>query len=164
MDTIDDPFMLSETHRMKNPVICLMKKLLFVSILTAFVVTANAVEKTPPSPENIPGTILVDAEAVIKLVMSTPDIIIIDARIKTDRKQGYIEGSISLPNIDTNCGSLNKIIKEKTTPALYYCNGIKCGRSVESISIAMSCGYSNIYWFRGGFEEWQEKGYPVVES
>lgn len=116
------------------------------------------------SPESIPGSTIVDSEGVIKLVTSKSEIVIIDARIKSDRKQGYIEGSVSLPDIDTSCDTLSKVIPGKKVPTLYYCNGIKCGRSAKSVKIALACGYDNIYWFRGGFEEWQNKGFPVLND
>lgn len=114
------------------------------------------------SPEVIPGVTRLDAEGVINIVEKTPDLVVIDARITIDRRQGFIEGSHSLPDIDTNCNNLDKIIPGKMQPVLFYCNGVKCGRSVKSINIAQSCGYKNIYWFRGGFEEWKAKGYPFV--
>ena len=28
--------------------------------------------------------------------------------------------------------------------------------------IAVACGYSNIYWYRNGMEEWQKKEFPLV--
>ena len=114
------------------------------------------------SPEAIPGTTRVDAEGVINIVEKISDLVIIDARISIDRKQGFIEGSRSLPDIDTTCASLEKVVPGKMRPVLFYCNGVKCGRSVKSINIAQACGYQKIYWFRGGFEEWKAKGYPFV--
>ena len=116
------------------------------------------------SPESIDGTTKVDAEAFIELIDNSPDLIVIDSRIPGDRKQGYIEGSLSLPDVDTTCDSLSKLIQKKDAISLFYCNGIKCGRSAEAIKIALSCGYSNIYWFRGGFEEWLAKGYPYLRE
>ncbi len=116
------------------------------------------------SPEAIPGTTKVDAEGVIDLVNRINNLKIVDARISADRKQGYIEGSVSLPDIETDCTSLGKIITDKNIPLLFYCNGVKCGRSVKSVHVALQCGYTNVYWFRGGFEEWKNKGYPFVKD
>lgn len=116
------------------------------------------------SPESIDGTTKVDAESFIELVDKIPSLTIIDSRIPGDRKQGYIEGSISLPDVDTTCASLAKSITKKDAASLFYCNGVKCGRSAEAIKVALSCGYSNIYWFRGGFEEWLAKGYPYLQE
>jgi rhodanese-related sulfurtransferase len=114
------------------------------------------------SPESIPGSKKVDAEGVIQLVNQIPELLVIDARITSDRKQGFIEGSVSLPDIDTNCNSLARIIPGKSAPVLFFCNGVRCGRSAKSVKIALDCGYNNVFWFRGGFEEWQAKGYPYL--
>lgn len=121
---------------------------------------AVAKEDVPPS---IDGTTRVSAEDVIGLVGEMPDLIIIDARKSSDYQKGHIEGAVSLPNTETDADSLAKVIPAKDHPVLFYCNGVKCGRSVESARAAVSAGYSNIYWFRGGMEEWQAKAMPVVK-
>lgn len=116
------------------------------------------------SPEFIEGTTRVSAEQFIELVDNTPDLTIVDSRIRGDRKKGYLEGSVSLPDIETDCESLGRLIPAKQSPAVFYCNGVKCGRSVTALQIAKKCGYNNLYWFRGGFEEWLEKGYPYLQE
>lgn len=116
------------------------------------------------SPDNIPGTTKVDAEGVLDLAEKNPGLVIVDARIRQDRLQGYIEGSISLPDVDTSCESLARVIPKKSTPVLFYCNGPKCGRSVHSSRKALGCGYTRIYWYRGGFEEWKNKNYPYLRK
>lgn len=116
------------------------------------------------SPESIEGTVRVSAEEFIELVGKIPELIVIDSRIPGDRKQGYVEGSISLPDVDTTCDSLAKAIPNKTAPTLFYCNGVKCGRSAKAVKVALTCGYNKIYWFRGGFEEWLAKGYPYLQE
>jgi len=117
---------------------------------------------TPP--ESIDGTIQVNAEEFIALAENIPELVIIDSRISGDRKQGFIEGALSLPDVNTTCDSLSKIIRKKDTASLFYCNGVKCARSSKAIKIALDCGYSNIYWFRGGFGKWLGKGYPYLKE
>ncbi len=131
--------------------------------LTALIGSAHAGDKIV-SPDTIPGTKKVDAEGVIDIVEKISDLIIIDSRIRQDRAQGYIEGSVSLPDIETNCATLAKLIPKKSSPVLFYCNGPKCGRSVKASNKALACGYRNIYWFRGGFEEWKIKNYPYLKE
>jgi rhodanese-related sulfurtransferase len=116
------------------------------------------------TPTNLSGAKIVDAEAVIALVNKYPKMIIIDSRIPGDRLQGYIEGSVSLPDVKTDCASLAHTIPSKEYRTLFYCNGINCGRSANAIKIALSCGYDKIYWFRGGFIEWKLKGYPFLQK
>ena len=113
------------------------------------------------SPGEIKGSTKIDAESLIKLAAEHENLVIIDSRIKSDRRQGYIAGSVSLPDTETDCFSLFQIINRKNTATVFYCNGPKCRRSDRAIAIASECGYTNLYWFRGGFEEWKNKNYLI---
>ena len=115
-------------------------------------------------PEMIAGVETVSAEQVIEHLTSESPPFLVDARIKKDREYGYIESSVSLPDIETNCESLDAINKDKNKHMMFYCNGVQCGRSVVSIKVALSCGYHNLFWFKGGFAEWKEKGYQYVKN
>ncbi len=114
------------------------------------------------APESIPGATVVDAEGVLDLVEKFPRLVMVDARIRQDRKLGYIEGSVTLADVDTTCESLARIIPQKSSPVLLYCNGPSCVRSARSTQKALACGYTRLYWFRGGFEEWKAKNYPYL--
>ena len=72
--------------------------LMFVS----FVVNAQEVD----APESVSGTTRISAEDLIDLVDEEDDLVIIDSRILKDRKGGFIEGSISLPDIHTTPAAL----------------------------------------------------------
>ncbi len=136
-------------------------KLMFCLVLMMF--SALVVAEKKDVPETLEGTTKVTAEEVIELIESTDGLVVVDARKTSDREKGWIEGSVGLPNTDTNAESLAKVLPAKSTPVLFYCNGVKCGRSFESAKIAIAEGYSKIYWFRGGMEEWEAKGLPVVK-
>jgi rhodanese-related sulfurtransferase len=112
------------------------------------------------SPETIAGSTKIDAESLISLAREHDDLVIIDSRIQSDRRQGYISGSVSLPDTETDCTSLLPLLG-KSTPVVFYCNGPKCRRSDRAVDIAKGCGYTKLYWFRGGFEEWKEKHYLI---
>jgi rhodanese-related sulfurtransferase len=146
----------------------LHRQILLLSVLLTGAAAAPA-ETTPDLtrgkvivPDEIPGVKTLTAEGLIEKANNIEGLIIIDSRISKDRAIGYIEDSVSLPDINTNCDTLSELVKNKQTPLLFYCNGVKCGRSVVAVKIAKSCGYTNLSWFRGGFEEWQEKGYQYM--
>ncbi len=114
--------------------------------------------------KSISGAEVVTAEGGLAKVFEYPGMVIVDTRHKGDRVQGYIEGSINLPDSDTNCDSLANIILAYDTPTMFYCNGIRCERSANAIHKALGCGYKNIYWLRGGFNEWKAKGFPYLRN
>lgn len=115
-------------------------------------------------PASIPGVTTLTAESLIELVERHPGLVLIDSRVPVDRRQGYIQGSISLPDTQTACATLGDVLASLNTPVMFYCNGVKCGRSVIAVKIAKGCGYKKLYWFRGGFEEWKQKGYPFLQE
>lgn len=114
------------------------------------------------SPERIAGVSTVDAEGLIELMTRTPGLVLIDSRVSADRKDGYIEGSLSLPDSETDCTALASLVPSLDNPVLFYCNGIRCARSAHAARIARDCGYTTIYWFRAGVEEWRRQQYPLV--
>ncbi len=139
------------------------RRTLFLIFLGALLMAGSAWAEKKEVPQFIDGTTRVSAEDVIDLVESRPDLVIIDARKASDYRKGHIEGAINLPNTETNAETLAKVLPSKDTPVLFYCNGIRCGRSVESAQIALKAGYTQVYWFRGGIQEWEAKGLPVVK-
>jgi len=147
-----------------------LKIILLISLLS-FTAGSLFAQETPDLsrpqiivPEKISGVTTVTAEQVIEILTSQNAPLLIDARIRADRAFGYIENSISLPDIETNCDTLIQVSADKNKPLMFYCNGVQCGRSVVSIKVAHSCGYHNLSWFKGGFAEWKEKGYQYIKN
>jgi rhodanese-related sulfurtransferase len=161
-----------ETWRISRPRIvrhlrCLVALLALFTSIPPVATAAQAPDLAAPSvvvPEKIAGVRTAEAEQVIELLTSQQPPLLIDARIRQDREYGYIESSVSLPDIETNCDSLKAVASDNSRELLFYCNGIQCGRSVVAIKIARSCGYHNLIWFRGGFAEWKQKGYQYIRQ
>ena len=137
----------------------ILTKRLFLVVL--LLLAQNAVYADTPN--TIRGTEKITAEDIFILVEKFPNLVIVDARKTSDRAKGFIEGSIGLPDTKTTKTSLARIIPNKSTPVMFYCNGTKCGRSVVSSKLAVKLGYKKVYWFRGGWEEWANKGLPVAK-
>jgi rhodanese-related sulfurtransferase len=144
--------------------------MLFIALFLAITPGLSAQETPDLSrphvivPEKISGVTTVTAEQLIQMLTSENAPLLIDARIRDDREFGYIESSISLPDIETNCDTLHTVSADKNKPLMFYCNGVQCGRSVVSIKVALSCGYHNLSWFKGGFAEWKDKGYQYIKN
>ncbi|MEJ2573480.1 MAG: rhodanese-like domain-containing protein [Gammaproteobacteria bacterium] len=134
-------------------------KILSACLLMSFCMHVQAEEIVPNS---IPGTTKISAEQLINLAQTKPSLIIIDSRKPSDHFKGHIEGSINLPDTETTPETLSKHIPTKSTPVIFYCNGIRCGRSAAAAKVAVAAGYTKIYWFRGGWGEWTAKGYPAA--
>ena len=121
-----------------------------------------AAESKPVAPENIANVKILAAEEVIELILSRPNLIIIDSRKKSEYLKGHIEGAVNVLNTDMMLNDFKKLAPDKTQAILFYCNGVRCMRSSDAASKAVVWGYANIFWFRGGWDEWIEKRLPVV--
>jgi len=114
------------------------------------------------APEHVPGAVAVSAEELVKLIYSNPGIVLIDSRKETEYLRGHIEGAINLLNLKMTRAELQRVAPDKSAAVLFYCNGIRCLRSSDAASRALEWGYRNVFWFRGGWQEWDEKKLPVI--
>ena len=135
---------------------------IFALILSVTFATILIAGEKPYAPEKMPGTTIVSAEEVIEMILANPELIVIDSRKKTEYIQGHIEGAINILNTELVLEDLEFIVPDRTTALLFYCNGVRCLRSSDSINKVVGWGYTNIFWFRGGWKEWTEKRLPVV--
>ena len=135
---------------------------IFTFILSITASTILLAGEKPYAPESMPGTTIVSAEEVIEMILGNPELIVIDSRKKTEYIKGHIEGAINVLNTELGPEELEFIAPDKNTALLFYCNGVRCLRSSDSLTKAAGWGYTNLFWFRGGWKEWTDKRLPVV--
>jgi rhodanese-related sulfurtransferase len=138
-----------------------LRQNLFLGFLLFCSAGLFAAEK-PYAPASIPGAIIVSAEEVVELTLSRPELVIIDSRKKSEYSKGHIEGAVNLLNTAMRREDLAALCPDKTSPIIFYCNGIRCLRSSDAIRKVMDWGYRNAFWFRGGWKEWTDKRLPVI--
>lgn len=135
------------------------------AVLLGFLLSFSAglfADEKPYAPQTMPGTVIVSAEQVVELILSRPGLVIIDSRKKSEFAKGHIEGAVNLLNTSMRPEDLAAIVPDKTAPIVFYCNGTRCMRSSDAIRKATDWGYRNIFWFRGGWKEWEEKRLPAI--
>lgn len=133
--------------------------IVFVSMLLSSTLYA---EEKPYAPETIEDVTTVSAEQVIDMILTNPNLIVIDSRKKAEYLKGHIEGATNILNTMLKAEDLEQLSADKNNAILFYCNGSRCLRSSDSINKARDWGYTNLFWFRGGWKEWTEKRLPVV--
>ena len=101
------------------------------------------------------------SEQLKTLVESKPaNLVVIDSRSQPEYQEAHIQGAISIPlnTLEKDAAALNLA---KARALIFYCNGIKCGKSGKSALIARSQGYTDISIYADGMPVWEEKGYPI---
>jgi len=104
---------------------------------------------------------VVTSEELKSLIdQETTGLVVIDARSAEEYQEVHIKSALSIP--------LTKLEKDATllpaakdTRLVFYCNGVKCGKSGKSAKIAIDNGYKDVSVYADGMPVWEEKRYPV---
>lgn len=114
------------------------------------------------APLEIAGATTVNAKQIFELVAKAPNLAILDNRKPEDFAAGHIEGAVRLIDTDVSAASLATHIATKDTPVLFYCNGVKCGRAAKATEKAVQFGYTKVYYYALGMDEWNKQQLPLV--
>jgi rhodanese-related sulfurtransferase len=124
------------------------------------------------TPSQLPGVTMVTASEVVALQQK--GVPIIDVRLAKEYHEKHIRGAQSVPYAEKSLKDVafdpaldqwagpEKLDKAK--PVIFHCNGAECWKSYKAAKVALSKGFTTIYWFRGGFPEWESSGLAVESS
>jgi rhodanese-related sulfurtransferase len=125
---------------------------LFFALLCLGVLQANGEEATYTiiGPEELKG--LVDSRA--------DTFVVIDARNPEEYQEVHIPGAINVPQkkFDTY---KHLLPSDKNKLLIFYCNGVKCGKSKKAAKLAAKDGYTHVQVFAQGMPVWEELNYPI---
>ena len=124
------------------------------------------------TPSQLPGATIVAATDVVSLQQK--GVPVIDVRLVKEYHEKHIRGAVSIPygekslkdvafdpSVDEWAGP-EKLDKDR--PYIFQCNGPECWKSYKAAKVALSKGFKTVYWFRGGFPEWESNNLPVEST
>jgi rhodanese-related sulfurtransferase len=133
-----------------------MKKIFFIFLLfVCWGITGNI-----QAAENDRPTIISAEELKAIIDTAGQPFVIIDARNPEEYQEVHIKGAINVPV--NKCQDFKHLLpKDKSVRLIFYCNGVKCGKSKRAAKKATEEGYTNMNVFAAGMPVWEEKGYPI---
>lgn len=140
--------------------------LLVISLFSSSHLFAGKVE----TPSSLKGATIVNASKVKEL--QSQGAVVVDTRKGLEFAEAHVKGAIHVPykeksakvadfDMKKDKWKAKKLPKDKNTKLVLYCNGKTCWKSFKSSKTAVSMGYKNVYWFRGGMPEWKKAGLPT---
>jgi ABC-type phosphate/phosphonate transport system substrate-binding protein/rhodanese-related sulfurtransferase len=121
------------------------------------------------TPRVLDGVRIVSAEEVQALMGKGA--VLYDTRSEEEYRDKHIKGAKWLPYREKSAKEVGfDFTKDafdvaraggKDAPVIFACNGAECWKSYKSCVAARKEGFTQVYWFRGGFPEWVARGYPV---
>ena len=115
-------------------------------------------------PIKTPAAKLVNFDAVAKVVDAGPgksNVVLIDSRPLPRFEQGTIPGAINLPYPAFD-KLVDRLPKDKARRSCFFCQGVTCMMSPQSLRKAEALGYTNVKVYREGIPEWQTKRAAVL--
>jgi rhodanese-related sulfurtransferase len=87
--------------------------------------------------------------------------ILLDARDELDYEKGHIPGALSLPvrRFELFYKKMKRDLPREAK-IIVYCQRVECGSSLHLAEELRKLKYGNVEVFLGGFDAWEEAGYP----
>lgn len=89
--------------------------------------------------------------------------LLVDSRNPEEYREAHIPGAVNIPqkNMDEMLGLLPS---DKDFQIIFYCNGVKCGKSRKGAQKAQKAGYTNVWVYSEGMPVWEEMGYSFYKG
>ena len=157
-----------------NPRIVASTKVLGLDVTSATAITAEDYKYVSTlgyfTPRTLPGATVVTAPEVADLLKKGGTLY--DTRSAEEYNTRHIQGAKLLPygeksrkevGFDAQADSFDvaKLPADKNAPVVFACNGAECWKSYKASLVAVKAGHKQVYWFRGGFPEWNLAGLPT---
>ena len=91
---------------------------------------------------------------------NTPGLMVIDARTPEEYQEVHIKNAVNIP-IQKLENDKSLLQAPKNARLVFYCNGVKCGKSGKAAKIAVELGYKDVSVMAEGMPVWEEKGYAL---
>ncbi|HSH13311.1 MAG TPA: rhodanese-like domain-containing protein [Desulfurivibrionaceae bacterium] len=103
---------------------------------------------------------MITTEELKQLLDDGTKMTVVDARNPEEYQEVHIKGAISIPDKQFS-EHLARLPQDKSAKIVFYCNGIKCGKSKKAAQKALEMGYRHILIYAEGMPVWEEKGLPI---
>ncbi|MBI5409825.1 MAG: rhodanese-like domain-containing protein [Nitrospirae bacterium] len=151
-----------------------MKKfpvILFVIVFLFTIADTSAAADDMPTPAEIEGVKILTTDEV-KAMLGQKGVYIFDMRKVLSYGKGHLKGAISLPftwilqGEDQAAGKgdfdLSQLPQDKRAQIIFHSDGPNGWKSYyHAARVTKEAGYKNVMWYRDGFEDWSQKGYPL---
>jgi len=104
---------------------------------------------------------VITTDEVKKLIDKKENMVLIDARTPEEYKEAHITGAINIPEKGFDEAS-KQLPSDKNTLLVFYCNGVKCGKSKRVALKVEPLGYTTILIYKEGIPVWEERNLPLV--
>jgi len=104
---------------------------------------------------------VITTDEVKTLMERKENMVLIDARTPEEYMEAHIAGAVNIPEKGFEQAAA-KLPGDKKTLLVFYCNGVKCGKSKRVAEKVEPLGYTAIFIYKEGIPVWEERNLPLV--
>jgi len=122
---------------------------------------ALADEDTPTALE---GVRVITAEE-LRSLLNQNAVRVYDLRKKASFVEGHIPSAVNAArhyNEKEKVLDVSVLDKDRATTVVFYSHGVSGWKSYWAAKSAVTSGYRNVLWLRGGYAEWEDKNLPIA--
>ena len=137
------------------------KKTLLLTLFLYVLSSAGAFGEPVTIKPTKDGYGLIDTGNLKKLLDAEPDdLVVVDTRNSEEYQEVHIKGAINVPQKKFKKYA-HLLPKKRSARIIFYCNGVKCGKSKKAAKKALKMGYTQVLVYAEGMPVWEEKGMPI---
>lgn len=107
------------------------------------------------------GYAVIDTASLKNLLDTEPaDVVVVDARNPEEYQEVHIKGAINVPQ-KKFAEYAHLLPEDKSSQIIFYCNGVKCGKSKKAAKETLKMGYIQVSIYAEGMPVWEEMGMPI---
>jgi len=100
-------------------------------------------------------------DELLRMYKNNARFVLVDGRSQEDYDQKHLPGAVNIPLEDIKSYA-DRL--DKNEEIVTYCGGFQCPVSTEAAKVFMGLGFRNVRDYKGGIQEWTDKGYPTESS
>ena len=107
----------------------------------------------------------ISADQVREMRKADPRTVVIDTLSRESYEKHHIPGALHVPgNQPSFANSVGEVVQTRHDPVIVYCADEQCNLSPTAAKALESAGYTNVFDFEGGLDEWRRAGLGLVGS
>jgi rhodanese-related sulfurtransferase len=104
----------------------------------------------------------IDAQTLREQLAANEGLTVINTLSEDAFRAKHIPHTMSAPQDRGDfVGRVEKIVPSKTDPIVVYCASAACDSSTKAAKKLEAAGFTNVYDFEGGLEEWEGSQLPI---
>ena len=123
-----------------------------------------------PTPLKVPGARTITTDELKEMLIKEPKLVVIDAlgsSTMLESAQGLGSGIGEQRMFGRDVAMFPKALEtltggDKGKPIVFYCRSSSCWHSYNASLRAVAEGYTNVLWYRGGIDAWQQSGGKTI--